>query len=115
MGFCMYVNGPQAMSAINSVGSQSSDGMRMCVCVCADRINFKCALCWHIHIPVHSMLCQCVRTSTHTHTSSYHLRTVNQPLKMDFVQTKGSKETISPKYNTQICGVTSLIKLQNNT
>ena len=44
--------------------------MRMCVHVCmhVDGINLKYALCWHINISVHSILCQCIHTSTHTHT-----------------------------------------------
>ena len=39
----------------------------VCVCVCVDGMNLKCALCWHIHIPVYSVLCQCIHTSTHTY------------------------------------------------
>ena len=44
--------------------------MRMCVRVCmrVDGINLKYALCWHINISVHSILCQCIHTSMHTHT-----------------------------------------------
>ena len=55
------------MSTFSPVGSLSSDGMRMCVCVCA--MNLKCALCWHIHISVHSVLCQRIHTHTCIHIS----------------------------------------------
>ena len=36
----------------------------VCVCVCVQ--NNLYALCWHIHISVHFMLCQCY-TQAHTH------------------------------------------------
>ena len=55
------------MSTFSPVGSQSSNGMRMCVCVCMDKMNLKYALRWHIHISVHSVLCQCY-THKRTHT-----------------------------------------------
>ena len=69
-----------AMSTFNSISSQSSDGMRMCMCVCVcvcvracmhtcvcvDGMNLKYAVCWHIHISVHSILCQCC-TQAHIH------------------------------------------------
>ena len=32
-----------------------------CVCVCGQN-KLKCALRWHVHISVHSMLCQCMHT-----------------------------------------------------
>ena len=35
--------------------------------MCVDGMNLKCVLCWHIHISVHSVLCQCY-THKHTHT-----------------------------------------------
>ena len=38
-----------------------------CECVCVYGMNLKYALRWHIHISVHSMLCQCY-TQAHTHT-----------------------------------------------
>ena len=31
----------------------------VCVCVCVDGMNLKYGLRWHIHISVHSVLCQC--------------------------------------------------------
>ena len=34
-----------AMSTFNPIGLLSSDSMRMCVCVCVDRMNLKYALC----------------------------------------------------------------------
>ena len=45
------------------------------MCVCVYGMNLKYALCWHIHISVHSVLCQCyTQTHAHTHTPSNHLR-----------------------------------------
>ena len=49
--------GFRATSTFSPVGSRSSNGMRMCVCVCVDGMNLKYALRWHIHISVHSVLC----------------------------------------------------------
>ena len=75
----------KAISTFSSVGSRSSEGMRMhankrecmracthlgvcvCVCVCVYGINFKCPLHWHIRISVHSVACQSTRTLTVTH------------------------------------------------
>ena len=74
---CMYLNcytvrfiAPMAMFIFSPVSWHSSNGMRMRVCVRmrVDGINLKYALCWHINIPVHSILCQCIHTSMHTHT-----------------------------------------------
>jgi len=53
----------EAMSTFSAVGSRSSN----CMCVCVDGMNWKCALRWHIHISVHSVLCQCY-TQAHAHT-----------------------------------------------
>ena len=60
-----------AVSTFSPVNSKSSksNGMGECVCVCVDvcvcmcmytcvyRINLKYALCWHVHVSVHS-ICQ---------------------------------------------------------
>ena len=51
-----------AISTFSPVSLLSSN-----VCVCMDGMNLKYALRWHIHISVHSMLCQYIHTSTHTH------------------------------------------------
>ena len=72
---CEAVREETAMSIFSPFGSQSSDGIRMFVCVCVFAMNLKCALCWHIHISVHSVPCQCIYT--HTHASTYHLRTAD--------------------------------------
>ena len=49
-----------AMSiSFSPIGSQSLNGICVCVCVCVYGMNLKYALCWHIHISVHSVLCQC--------------------------------------------------------
>ena len=75
--FCQHLS---AMSTFSRVGLWSSNGMRMCVymcvcvymlccvcvCVCVYGMNLKYALCWHIHISVHSILRQCY-TQAHTH------------------------------------------------
>ena len=45
----------------------------VCVCVsvsvsvsvCVDGMKLKYAARWHIHISVHSVLCQCIHVSTH--------------------------------------------------
>ena len=71
-----------AMSTFSPVSSWSLNGMRVCVCVrererewvCEDGMNLKYALHWHIHISVHSVLCQC---HTQAHASSNHLRILN--------------------------------------
>ena len=68
------------MSTFSPVGSRSSNGMSecvcvcvcvcacQCVCVCVDGMNLKYALRWHIHISVHSVLCQCyTQALAHTH------------------------------------------------
>ena len=61
------------VSTFSPVGLLSSDGLRMCVCVCVDGMNLKYVLRWHIStyqfIP---------STSTHTHASSNHLRIANR-------------------------------------
>ena len=45
-----------AMSiSVSPIGSQSLNG----ICVCVYGMNLKYALCWHIHISVHSVLRQC--------------------------------------------------------
>ena len=41
-----------------------SVSVAVCVCVYIYRMNLKYALRWHIHISVHSVLCQCVHTNT---------------------------------------------------
>ena len=56
-----------AMSTSSPVSSWSSNGMRVCVCVCVDGMNLKYAARWHIHISVHSVLCQ-YYTQAHVHT-----------------------------------------------
>ena len=61
---------PVAMSTFSPVGTLSSNGMRIyvCVCVCVDGMNLKYAVRWHIHISVHSVLCQCyTQALAHTH------------------------------------------------
>ena len=79
------------VSTFSPVGSRSSNGMRMCVCVCVwtayrqcpllapsvrglqmvcvrvDGMNLKYALRWHFHISLPSVLCQCY-TQAHAHT-----------------------------------------------
>ena len=58
---CGYAN-LEAMSTFSPVGPRSSNGMRMCARMCV------CALCWHIHISVHSVLCLCyTQARAHTH------------------------------------------------
>ena len=54
------------MSTFSPVGSRSSDGMRVCVCVCVDGMNLKYALPWHIHISVHSIHASAVHKHMHT-------------------------------------------------
>ena len=54
--------GHSAISTFSPIGSWPWNGMRVCV----DRMNLKYALCWHIHISVHFMLCQCY-TQAHVH------------------------------------------------
>ena len=73
--------GVWATSTFSPIGLLSSNGRRMlacvcvcvCVCVCAcvrvrmcvcGQNKLKCALRWHVHISVHSKLCQ----RMHTHT-----------------------------------------------
>ena len=69
-----------AMSTFSPVGLWSSNGMRMCacVCVCVDGINLKYTQRSHIHISVHSVLCQYTVLDTSTHASSNDLRPANQ-------------------------------------
>ena len=55
-----------AVSTFSPIGSLSSNGMRICVCVCGWN-ELKYAQRWHIHISVHSILCQCC-SFTHAHT-----------------------------------------------
>ena len=50
----------------------------LCVCVCVDGMNLKYALRWHIHISVHSVLCQ--------YAPSNHLRTANLQAKSGYCQ-----------------------------
>ena len=59
--------GGNAMSNFNPVGSQSSNGMRMCVCVCGRNELEVCTMLAYPHISVHSGLCQCY-TQAHAHT-----------------------------------------------
>ena len=40
--------------------------VHVCACVCVDRMNLKYTLHWHIHISLHSILCQ-YYTRTHKH------------------------------------------------
>ena len=52
-----------------------------CVRVCVDGMNLKYALRWHIHISVHSVLCQCY---TQAHAPSNRFRIANRRgLKVD--------------------------------
>ena len=91
------------MSTFNPIGSWSSDGMRMCVCVCVcvracvracvhacvcvDRMNLKYAVRWHIHISVHSVLCQHY-TQAHAYTHILKPFEDSEPtgLKVDIAQ-----------------------------
>ena len=57
----------------------------VCVCVCVDGMNVKHALRGHIHVSVHSVLCQCHK---HTHTRILKPFEDNQPtgLKVDIAE-----------------------------
>ena len=55
------------------------------MCEREDGINLKCSLHWHVHISVHSVVCQC----THARTFSYYLRTELMGLKVDVAEFKG--------------------------
>ena len=69
------------MSTSSPDNLQSSNGMRMCVCVCGQN---ELAVCTMLAYPYQFILCYAsVYTQTHTHTlaSSYHLRTANQQSK----------------------------------
>ena len=51
-----------AMSiSFSPIGSQSLNGM----CVCVYGMNLKYALCWHIHISVHSYYASVIHKHTH--------------------------------------------------
>ena len=59
--------------------------VRVCVCVracmrvCEDRMNLKYAPCWHIHISVHYIRCQCyTEAHEHTHPQTINLRIANR-------------------------------------
>ena len=47
-----------------------------CACVRVDGMNLRYTLCWHIHISVHSVLCQ---YDTHTHATSNHYSDDSEP------------------------------------
>ena len=106
-------------------------------CVCG--INLKYALRWHVHISVHSILCQCC-TDTHTRTTAHTHTRIIKPfdngettgLKVDIAMSfitlqnslklsvthkhiKGLKRTlfIRTKHNTRIFGVIPFFELQN--
>ena len=70
--------------------------VRACVraCVRVDGMNLKYALRWHIHISVHSVLCQ---YDTHTHASSNHYFEDSEPtgLKVDI--------PLKTKQKTYVC------------
>ena len=78
-----------AMSTFSPVGSGSSNGTRICVCVCGRNELQVCNTLAYPHIYIYiyiSSFCTMtvLYTSTHTHTSSNHLRTVSRwGLKVD--------------------------------
>ena len=86
--------GALAMSTFSPVGSRSSNGMRMCVCVraCVDGMNLKYALRWHIH------MYQFIPCYASTRTSSNHLRTANRRgLKVDIAGAFGRSIHLYPE------------------
>ena len=70
-----------AISTFSPVGSLSSNGLRMRVCVCTCIALAQYGMNWYVDMPTYCILqvhSVNTHTHTHTHTFSYHLRTTNR-------------------------------------